>query len=99
MTAPSLTVTIIFTLTSRTEIFLRGFDALAEDGVLDKAEVGGENGFVNFVYNCDGVFGVSGEGTNLAPVAGRTLFFEVLVMLALEWGEMFRFKDRNVVAL
>lgn len=52
--------------------------------MLDKAEVGGENGFVNFVYNCDGVFGVSGEGTNLAPVAGRTLFFEVLMMLALE---------------
>jgi hypothetical protein len=74
----SLTIPVIFTLTSRPKGFLRGLDTLAENGVFDEAEIGGQNFFIDFVYDCDGVFGVRGEGAYLAPVAGGALFFEVL---------------------
>ena len=78
MASSSLTILVIFTLTPRPKGFLRRLDTLAEKGVFDEAEIRGQNFFVNFVYDCDRVFGVRREGAYLAPVAGGALFFEVL---------------------
>jgi hypothetical protein len=78
MTASALTIPIIFTLTSCAKGFFSWLDALAQDGVLYEAEIGGQDFFVDFVYDGDGIFGVCGERADLAPVAGGALFFEVL---------------------
>jgi hypothetical protein len=78
MTTSSLAISVISTFTSCAESFFCGLDALAEDGVLDEAEIGGQDFFVDFVYDCDGIFGVCREGADLAPVAGGALFFKIL---------------------
>ena len=78
VTPSSLALPVVFTLTSCPKGFVRGLDALAQDGVFDEAEVGWEDFFVDFIYDCDGVFGVCGEAAYLAPVASGALFLEAL---------------------
>jgi hypothetical protein len=81
MTPASLARPIIFALAPRSEVFVGGVDALAENGVLDESKVGGQNFSVDFVYDRDRVLGVRGEGADLAPVAPLALLLKILEML------------------
>lgn len=83
MTSLPLAIPIISAFAPGSELCICGINSFAGNGVLDEPEIGGQDGFVDFIYDCDGVFGVCGKGADLAPVAGRALLFEGLGVLVL----------------
>ena len=86
MTSSSLAIPIICAFAPGSELFVGTINPLAENGVLYELEVGGQDGFVDFIHDRDRVFGVCRKRADLAPVAERALFFEVLGMLEL-WNK------------
>jgi hypothetical protein len=69
VTAPSLTVSIGRTLAPSAEVFVCSLHAVTQNGVLDEAEVGRNGGVVDVVDDCDGIFFMRGESSDLTPVA------------------------------